>query len=356
MFHLIYDNKNANMSLYKKYEAIGVAKVRGISGEEEAVLFDVDDVQFAHKHEGDSPGGLLFLNVIIVINEYVIYNITIGAGDILFSCMTEWFDKNFGETSHGKNLYGKGKWHNKTREVVMSGKMNATPKVLECATECIDTLSLYAPNDVVTWTRFTVIDMFFATMTGTLTRLTDPKKTKENTPLKELPENDEEAFTLGLKLSVLPNWMRSKHDIELFHHHMKNMTSMGVKEVETFLALNEKERPDSFFKSILEKGASEKDARELMAFFITVFSANTSLTLQNFMFHAANNPKQQEILYQEIIASQQNEGHLDIMERKIPYLEAFLKESHRITPIIDFTQVRQYEHELVLPRLVTNMW
>ena len=53
-------------------------------------------------------------------------------------------------------------------------------------------------------------------------------------------------------------------------------------------------------KSLLEKGDA-KDARELMALFITAFQGNIALTMHNFIFHMANNPEIQETLHKEIL-------------------------------------------------------
>ena len=180
LYQLVVDNKGANRKLYNAYGHLGVIKLRGISLSEEVVIFDMHDVIHAHKNEGLSPG---------------------GAGDILFSRMTQYFTEKFGPTSHGSNLYGKGLHHNNTRDMVMGGKMRATEAVISSARRVVADLSHWAPNNVDIWCKYAAIDMFFAVMTGRPPNLTNPVSNHE---LKKLPDDDEKGFMFGLLLSVLP--------------------------------------------------------------------------------------------------------------------------------------------------------
>jgi len=324
LLQLVFDGKNANRRLYEYYKHKGIVKVKGITLGDEIVLFNLEDVKYCHKHEGIGPG---------------------GAGDTLFTRLTQYFSEpkpqnGLGPHSHGRNMFGRGVGHNKTRKLAMSSKMKSSPSVLTSAIRVVDLVERY--DDFMEWVQFSQIDMFFSVMTGISPDLTNPEAEH---PLKRLPEDEEKAFVSGLLLSVLPKCFTRTMEAE-FVDAMDNMTGLGVQELDTtFLSLSDDERPESFMKSLLRTG-TEQDARELMALFITAFQGNIALTFQNLIFHVANNPTVQDKLYEEIVRACETGDH---MQAQMPYLAAIFSESHRLTPITDFTQVRVYEHDITLP-------
>eukprot|EP00662_Eupelagonemidae_sp_cell21_P005586 gene5586-64044_t len=97
--------------------------------------------------------------------------------------------------------------------------MRSSPQVVECARRCVDFVEHY-PN-IMDWIKYHQIDMFMSVMIGRST------------------------------------------DLELR---------------ERFFRLPPEQRPDSYMKSLLEH-ATEQDAEQLMALFITAFQGNISLTL-----------------------------------------------------------------------------
>ena len=325
LFQLVFDSKNANRKLYELYKHEGLVRVKGITLGDEVAVFDLHDVNYCMKHEGEAPG---------------------GAGDILFNRLTRYFqgqgpnDNGLGIDSHGARMFGKGIGHNKTRDLVMATKMVSTPAVLQAAKRAVNFVTEY--EMIMDWIQLSQIDMFTAVMIGTTPDLSNPGT---NHPLRHLPKDEEKAFVSGLLLSVLPEPLTRTMEKE-FVIAMGNMTGLGVKELrEQFLALPEDMRPESFMKSLLESGTAN-DAEELMALFITAFQGNIALTLQNFIFHVSTHPRVQDILYQEILQALNTGDH---MKANMPYMQAIFMESHRLTPITDFTQVRTYEHDLVLP-------
>merc|ERR1719498_1047589 len=64
------------------------------------------------------------------------------------------------------------------------------------------------------------------------------------------------------------------------------------------------------------------------------------------IFHLANHPEAQEKLHHECVAAYNSE---DLTESGMPYFLAVQKESHRLTPITDIVQVREYDHDIHLP-------
>lgn len=329
----IRDTKSAARKLYEAYKHHGMVKVFSMTSplslfNDEVIIFDLEDCLYCHRNEGTNPG---------------------GAGDIIFTRQTRYFgsdgpDNGLSPDSHGRRMFGRGHGHNLTRSLVDNTPMQSSQAVLDCARRCVDFVEQY-PN-IMDWIRFHQIDMFMSMMIGTTPDLANPQ-TKH--PLRNLPVDEEHAFVSALFLSIFPlnlvsNMMASLE--QKFVKAMNNMTGLGVKELrDRFLSLPPEQRPDCFFKRLLEKGTA-KDAEELMALFITAFQGNISLTLQNMIFHLSNSPEAQEKLHLECIEAY-NSG--DPPGAYMPYLLAIQKESHRLTPITDIIQVRQYEHDLLLP-------
>jgi cytochrome P450 len=318
----IWDTRSAARKLYAAYKDYGAVKVTGPSFQDEVLIFDLDDCLYCHRNEGRNPG---------------------GAGDILFSRQTSYFGgegPGLGRASHGRHMFGRGHGHDLTRELSNTTPMRSSQAVLESAQRCVDHVESYPA--IMDWVRFHQIDMFMSVMIGLTPDLANPETLHQ---LRQLPEDEEHAFVSGLLLSILPWWMTTSLD-KKFVKAMDNMTGLGVKELRArFLALPPVERPESFMKSLLEKG-TEQDAEQYMALFITAFQGNISLTLQNIIFHLANCPAAQERLHQECVAAYDSG---DAMNAQMPYLLAVHKESHRLTPITDITQVREYDCDLTLP-------
>lgn len=328
----IRDPRSAARKMYDAYKHHSTVKVFSttspLSFNDEVIIFDLDDCLYCHKNEGSNAG---------------------GAGDILFNRQTRYFgsegpDNGLGPDSHGRRMFGRGHGHSLTRQFVDKIPMRSSEAVLKSARRCVDFVEHYP--DLMDWIRFHQIDMFMSVMIGMTPDLANPETEH---PLRELPEDEEYAFSSALLLSIFP----LNHLLEMttsldrrFVKALNNMTGLGVKELrDRFLSLPPEQRPDSFMKSLLEKGTA-KDAEELMALFITAFQGNISLTLQNMIFHLSNHPDAQEKLHREFVQAY-NSG--DSMRAVMPYYLAILKESHRLTPITDIVQVREYDRDLLLP-------
>lgn len=328
----IWDTRNAASKMYDAYKKHGIVKVCSctspLSFKNEVIIFDLDDCLFCHRNEGSSPG---------------------GAGDILFARQTRYFgsdgpNNGLSVDSHGRRMFGRGHGHNLTRLLVDGTPMRSSPFVLQSAKRCVDFVERYP--DIMDWIRFHQIDMFMSVMIGSTPDLVNPETVH---PLRQLPEDEEHAFVSSLLLSIFPLnlFLSITSSLEnRFVKAMNNMTGLGVKELrDRFLSLPVEQRPESFMKSLLEK-ETVQDAEELMALFITAFQGNISLTLQNIVFHLANNQDAQEKLYRECVEACKLE---DPTDAPMPYLIAIHKESHRLTPITDLTQLREYDRDLVLP-------
>lgn len=328
------DTKSAVRNVYEAYKQQGMVKVfnftRPFAFQPEVLIFDLDDCIYCHKNEGLNPG---------------------GAGDVIFTRQTRYFgsdgpDNGLGPDSHGRRMFGRGHGHNLTRDLVLDTPMSmqTTDAVRESARRCVDFVEKY-PN-ILDWIRYHQIDMFMAVMIGKTPDLANPDIEH---PLRQLPEDEEHAFVSGLILSIFPINILMELTTSLetrFVKAMDNMTTCGVKELrDHFLSLPPEKRPDSFMKSLLEKGTVQ-DAEELMALFITAFQGNIALTLHNMIFWLSNHPEKQERLHQECVEAYNSE---DPMRAEMKYYAAVLQESHRLTPITDITQVREYDHDLVLP-------
>lgn len=301
---------------------------------DEVFIFNVRDVAYCHNNEGDDVG---------------------GAGDILFERNTQYYSNQgcpaahgvthgLGPCSHGRNMFGRGAGHNATRDLSQNTPMRSSPAVIKAARRCVDFVEEYP--DIMDWIKMHQIDMFLSVMIGVTPDLSNPKTSH---PLKQLPEDEEHAFVSGFILSVFIKWPWLLKSLDKqYEKAMDNMTSAGVNELrDKFLKLPPEQRPDCFFRSLLEtEGVTEKDAEQLMALFIVAFQGNASLTLHNALFHISNHPEVQQKLYEECMEASKLD---DPTSHPMEYLRAIFKESHRLTPITPLTQVRLYSHDLVLP-------
>lgn len=325
--------RTAARKLYSAYKHKRAVNITGLPYfKKEMILFDLEDCLYCHKHEGPFPG---------------------GAGDILFNRQTCYYGGQFmseqdaiqrglGPESHGRHMFGRGAGHKCTRALSNGTAMRTTPLVLECARRCVDFVGEYPK--VIDWINFHQIDMFMSVIVGCTPDLANPKT---DHPLRHLPEDEEHAFVSGLILSFFPSWGVLTGLEKRFVKAMDRMTGLGVEFLrERFLSLPPEERPECFMKSLLDEGGTRADAEQFMALFITAFQGNVSLTLQNIIFHLATHPEAQEKLHRECVEAYETG---DPMSAQMPYLLAIHKESHRLTPITDITQVREYDHDIELP-------
>lgn len=238
-------------------------------------------------------------------------------------------------------MFDYGVEHKLTRALSNNADMKSTPFVEKCAKNCVDYINDY--DQIMEWVQRSFIDLFFSIMIGSYPNVIHPKSTH---PLKDLPKDDEKAFLWGLYLSVFPKFLTTEME-KGFKKAIDNMTDLGIEELDKFLELPKDQQPDSFMKDLVQnKGGTKTDCRELMALFITAFQGNIALTMQNVIFHLATNIEIQDKLYEEILSMK---GLYNIMDEYMPYLEAIHKESHRISPITAYTQIRAYNEDLILP-------
>ena len=201
--------------------------------------------------------------------------------------------------------------------------------------------------------NYAAFDMFQSVMFGQLSKLSDP-----NTPsnpvdvdfcqlsidslgyLVHMSNDKQEAilFNMGIETETYRN----------FERVMEGLKAIVMNKLTVFKErwengeLNETER-SSYFAHALERqqaGDALIDMEELMEIALIMLNASVDTTatfISWAMVHLSVNPDVQERLHAEIKANYERNGGIfssDMFTKaNSPYLNAFLRESHRMTPV-----------------------
>lgn len=305
----------------------GVAYVRTAQGKKSLIVFNQDDIKHIYQNEGKDVTGSTGLWPLV---KYF----TDLSGDH--------------EDNLSLNLTQSGDRWRKTRALLSPGIYSEAvakyePLVQEAAARAVDYVELYTDN-MSGWCQYAAFDMFSSLALGKSKVTVDPDC---NSPMKEVVNLDEKALNMAVVLHFLPKLFHPRNGYETFKGAFDQILAVTKDEVD---ALFSKETiPNCWFKDLRdEQGLTRDQIVQLMGPLLSAGIATTMGLMQWMIIALLFHPEAQTKLREEVMANLGRDKPFT-KDVKMPYLDAFFRETNRFYPAAAGTGMRTLDHDLVLP-------
>ncbi|GBG33029.1 Cytochrome P450 CYP12A2 [Hondaea fermentalgiana] len=319
---------NANLlELYEKHREQGVARTIDTLGRDTLVVFDQDDCTFIMQHENPNLGGST--SMIVPLMDYL----TKLGGD--------------NADNHARNMFWKGEMWRNSRSLLSVGinsdaVVSYEPLIQEGARLAVSHVEAYE-NDIPRWAQCAAFDMFTSLLLGQSANSADPAC---DSPLKKIIQLDQTSLDLAIRLSFLPKITHPWNGYKRMEESLDEIMEIAAVEVKAML--KRKEHTHSWFKDLHEKqGLTEEQLIHLIGALLPAGLGTTMGFIQWNLVALIYHPEAQTKLRAEI---------LDVLgdkpftkSAKMPYMEAFFKESHRMYPAAPVAGLRILDRDIVLP-------
>lgn len=304
----------------------GVARVKDARGQTVLIVFNQDDVKHIYQNEGKHVRGTGDIDVLRKFWR--------GKSDV--------DDPNI-----PYKLSGWGEEWRKARDILAPGIYTDAvaryePLVQEAARGAVDHFEDYADN-IADWTKYAALDMFASLALGESPDITN--KNCKN-PMKEIVALDETAMTLAMRLHFTP-WILHPWNgyakMEASFDRILEITNTEVKRI-----FDQKDIPTCWFKDLRDEQGIPVD--QLVLIMTNLLSASVGTTMgliQWAIVSLGYHPDCQAKIREEI--REVLGGGPFKKSAKMPYLEAFIRESNRLYPSGFLTGLRILDHDIILP-------
>jgi len=197
------------------------------------------------------------------------------------------------------------------------------------------------PSDVVHQYALEAVGcVFMGTRLGALKEIGDGK---------ELIENQQKSMELGMTLFLTPTWIAPYLPVyKKFVGYVAEAFDICKKHVDVAIS-KVKDDDDTVIAKLVRKCGKDSPIPVIMGIDALQVGIDTTGTTASFLlYHLADNPEKQELLYQEICKVIGPEGKMtESALGKMKYLKACQTESQRIAPAV-FGSSRRTDKDLVI--------
>mmetsp|Transcript_11526 Transcript_11526/g.21378 ORF Transcript_11526/g.21378 Transcript_11526/m.21378 type:complete len:518 (-) Transcript_11526:1116-2669(-) len=318
--------------VYQQYKSAGVAKVKGIKGDTEVYVFNQDDVAHVYLNDGAHPHS--------------------PAQDI--QGLASFLIKRYGEDSqdsfsHFAFSEKEEVWRH-GREIIAGALLSKgiptyAPLIQEAARNAAPYIEVYE-DDMFRFFQLAAFDMFGAAVWGdNAESVMDPKS---DNPLKQMVDLDEQSLALDVTVSFAPFFLHPRNAAAKLDEAYGKLYDLAEPIIDRIFDPTKEVKP-CFFKDLKEvHGLSRNEIAasvgSLLAAGIGTTAGTMSMLYTALLMHPECQPKIRAEINQ-VLGKDEPYGQ----RTKLPYLEAVIRETHRLYPGAAVATMRLLKEDLVLP-------
>ena len=334
-------------NLYKDYGS-PVAKYMGGGGQYEVALFDPDDIRQVYAKEGRYPNT-------ITAEVWALRKYFMQRGEALNSQVVMGFQQGGEEWRKARDKIGTG--------LMVKEAAKYLPLINDAAKHAVSFAPKYS-EDIAQWLTRAAFDMFTSVAIGVNPKSCDPHS---DSPLTGMIDYGEQGFKNAVELWWM-TWLTEEEQAakyKLVEDNFDEVTRITDDFLEAFVS--DENGPDCWFKHLkYERGIAQTEIAAIMPSLLAAgigecrsaytcskvsrFCASpgtTSGVMQWNVMNLANHPEKQQILREEIQSVLKGEPFSK--EADLPYLKAWIRESHRFTPPGGMMTMRKLDVDLTTP-------
>ncbi|GBG27215.1 Cytochrome P450 CYP12A2 [Hondaea fermentalgiana] len=314
--------------MYEKYgREHGVVRTKTLAGKTMLHIFDHADLRFIYQNENAETIGSKLRSQ----DEFWIEKAGDGADNLPYAM-----------TSEGE------KWQ-RTRKMLHPGiNSDAVFKyegvVYTAARDAVDQVEHYEGPDMAKWSTHATFDMFCSLSIGKSRHTTDPNCSD---PMTEILSLEKSALDLAMQIEFQPSILLprdSRQKLRDAYNRIIEVTSPAIQEL-----FSRDDLPNCWFKDLRdEQDFSLTQLEHLMSQLFTAAIGTTKVILQWMLISLARHPEEQAKVYEEIASNLAHDAAYS-KSVKMPYLEAFIRETTRVYPTVAGVGMRSLTYDIVLP-------